>query len=95
MKVTRQELEDMWVNMPYGAFTKMLKSRKNLQKYSVTTEAKELVLVDTEVVDIWAKDISQAHSLAHSASCNVLRRRLGASMYDAKYVFSTKAKEVR
>ena len=54
MKLTRQELEDIWENKPYGYFAKMVKDLKGKKKYVVTTVAKKEVVVDTEVQTVWA-----------------------------------------
>ncbi len=35
LKLTRQELEDIWNNKPYGYFTQLRKNSKNLKKFNV------------------------------------------------------------
>ena len=77
MQLTRQELEDIWENKPYGYFSKMLKERKGTKKYIVTTEARMSSTVDQEVVEVWAKDYSDATRKATAKSVDVLRKRLG------------------
>lgn len=93
MKLTRQELEDIWENKPYGHFSRLLKERKGMKKFIVTTEALQAVVVDKEVQEVWAKDYSSAQTKVHSAATNVLRRRLGFNMWDDSVSYSTKAVE--
>lgn len=95
MNFTREELEDIWENKPYGYFSKLLKERKGTKKFTVTTQAKEWVVVDTETQEIWAKDHKSASSIAHYTNVNVLRRRLGRSTWDEKMTYSTTAVEVK
>ena len=91
MKLTREELEDIWENKPYGFFDKMVKERKGTTKFIVTTEARKAAVVDKEVQEVWAKDYKSAQSKVHSAACNVLRRRLSANVWDDSVTYVTKA----
>lgn len=91
MKLTRQELEDIWENKPYGHFSRLLKERKGTKKFIVTTEARQAVVVDKEVQEVWAKDYSAAQTKVHSAATLVLRRRLGLNLYDGSVSYVTKA----
>ena len=36
LKLSREELEDIWNNKPYGYFTQLRKNSKNLKKFEVT-----------------------------------------------------------
>lgn len=93
MHLTRQELEDIWENKPHGFFAKMVKDLKGKKKYVVTTVANKVVVVDTEVQTVWAKDANAAQYIAHNTSVNTLRRRLGVDMWDRSMNYSTKAVE--
>ena len=95
MQFTREELEDIWENKPYGYFSKMVEDVKGKKKFIVTTDARKSVVVDTEVQTVWAKDAHQAQNIAHGAATNVLRRRLGFNMWDGSVSYSTKAVEAK
>jgi hypothetical protein len=36
LKLSREELEDIWNNKPYGYFTQLCKNSKNFKKFEVT-----------------------------------------------------------
>ena len=103
MHLTRQELEDIWENKPYGYFAKMVKDLKGKKKYVVTTHVKKEVIVDTEVQTVWAKDAHSAQNLVHNTSVTALKRRLDGTLrrrlevnqWDSSMSFSTKAAEAK
>lgn len=95
MHLTRQELEDIWESKPHGFFTKMVKDLKGKKKYVVRTDAKKVVVVDSEVRTVWAKDANAAQYLAHNTNISALRRRLGVDMWDNSMSYSTKAMEAK
>jgi hypothetical protein len=92
MKLSREELEDIWENKPYGYLSKLVKERKGTKKFIVTTEARRAVVVDQEVQEVWAKDHIAAQNKVHSTATNVLRRRLGFDMWDGSVSYTTRAK---
>lgn len=94
MHLTRQELEDIWENKPYGYFAKMVKDLKGKKKFRVVTEATCSTVIDKEEQIVWAKDANAAQYLAHYDSCGKIRRRLAADDY-RKISYSTKAQEVQ
>lgn len=95
MHLTRQELEDIWENKPYGYFAKMVKDLKVKKKYVVTTVANKVVVVDSEIQTVWAKDANAAQYIAHNISVSALRRRLGTGTRYGSMNYSTKAVEAK
>jgi hypothetical protein len=93
MQLTRQDLEDIWENKPYGHFAKMLKERKGTKKYRVTTEVRKtsVVVIDTDEQEVWAKDATAAQGLVHQQAVFRLRNKHGLAVWDSSVVFSTKA----
>lgn len=92
MNLTRQELEDIWENKPYGYFPKMLKERKGSKKYTVTTEARKASIVGAIIQEVWAKDATSAQNKVHSTACNMLRQEHGFNAWDTSLSFTTTAK---
>lgn len=93
MQLTRQELEDIWENRPYGYFAKMLKERKGTKKYRVTTEVRKtsVIVIGTDEQEVWAKDATAAQGLVHQQAVLRLRNKHGLAVWDSSVVFSTKA----
>ena len=94
MQFTREELEDIWENKPYGYFSKMVKDIKGKKKFIVTTEARKSEVVDTEVQTVWAKDAHQAQNIAHGTNCAKIRVRLDAD-WNTAISYSTRAMEAK
>lgn len=90
---SKQELEDIWENKPYGYFAKKVKTMKGKTKYRILTVAYktvEEVLGEEEAV-VWAKDSKDALSSAnHYASVQVLRRKLSLPTWEPKVRYTTK-----
>lgn len=91
--LSKAELDDIWENTPYGHFSRIIKTRKGTRKYIVTTEAREVVVIDREVQEVWAKDHASAQRLVHSTAVNAIQRRLGRDRWDPKTSYVTTAKE--
>jgi hypothetical protein len=79
MQLTRQDLEDIWENKPYGYFSKMLSTRKGKKKYRVMTEVRKtsVVVIDTDEQEVWAKDATAAQGLVHQQAVLRLRNKHG------------------
>lgn len=91
MQLTRQDLEDIWENKPYGYFSKMLSTHKGKKKYCVITELRKTSVIDTDEQEVWAKDATAAQSLVHQSATLRLRNKHGLTQWDGSVVFSTKA----
>jgi predicted N-acyltransferase len=92
MNLTRQELEDIWENKPYGYFSKLLSERKGKKKYIVTTEVRKASIVGTIIQEVWAKDATSAQNIVHSTACNTLRQEHGFNAWEPSLSFTTTAK---
>lgn len=91
--LSKQELEDIWENKPYGYFAKKVKTMKGKTKYRILTVAYktvEEVLGEEEAV-VWAKDSKEAvSSINHDASVQTLRRKLSLPTWEPKVRYVTK-----
>jgi hypothetical protein len=73
MNFTREELEDIWNNMPYGYFTE-LRKKKDLRKYKkYVIEAKVLKNCGTRTVTV--HDTKESGVMVENAR-NVLRKEI-------------------
>ncbi len=61
---TKQDLEDIWNNKPYGYFTNMMKNMKGKKKYKVLCTAYEKVDIAKEESVVFAKSSDKAIKLA-------------------------------
>jgi len=59
---TREELEDLWNNKPYGEFTRLKKERKGKRKYLLTCTAYKRITVTSMSTEVYAKDPYEARS---------------------------------
>jgi hypothetical protein len=91
MTLTRQDLEDIWENKPYGYFSKVLSERKGKKKYRVITELRKTSVIDTDEQEVWAKNATAAQSLVHQSATLRLRNKHKLTMWDSSVIFSTKA----
>lgn len=62
--LTKQDLEDIWNNKPYGYFTNMMKNMKDKKKYRVLCTAYEEVDIAKEESVVFAKSGNEAIKLA-------------------------------
>lgn len=86
MTVTREELEAIWNEKPYGYMDKLkaqLKKRKNESKFIVETLMYESVVKDSVVSTVWAKDYLAAQGKVHDQHVLELRKRHGKQPWDA------------
>jgi len=58
--LTKQELDDIWDNKPYGHFTKLIKQYKGTKKYEVTVKAFRYEMIGEEKEVVRAKDSTAA-----------------------------------
>ena len=61
---TKQDLEDIWNNKPYGYFTNMMKNMKGKKKYRVLCTAHEEVDIAKEESVVCAKSGNEAIKVA-------------------------------
>ena len=61
---TKQDLEDIWNNKPYGYFTNMMKNMKGKKKYRVLCTAYEEVDITKEESVVFAKSGNEAIKVA-------------------------------
>ena len=94
MTLTRQDLEDIWENKPYGYFSKLLTERKGKKKYRVTTQMQKWSVVDTDEQEVWAKDSTSAASQGLQPATLRLRNKHGLTTWDGSVSFSSKAVQV-
>jgi hypothetical protein len=61
---TREELEDIWQNKPYGYFVNQVKAMKGKKKYKIKITAKKIVKEELGSIEgvVYAKDLSSATS---------------------------------
>jgi hypothetical protein len=94
MQLTRQDLEDIWENKPYGYFSKMLSTRKGKKKYRVITELRKTSVIDTDEQEVWAKDATAAQSLVHQSATLRLRNKHGLTQWDGFVNYTSKVVSV-
>ena len=90
MHLTREELEDIWHNKPYGYFNNYIKVNKNKKKYRITTKAYKLAEVATESMTVFAKDHNQAIASDHGLRAKI-NREMGESQWSVNLKFVTTA----
>lgn len=90
---SKQELDDMWENKPYGYFTKLTKGQKGKTRYKIKTVAYKVVeeVLGEEETIVWAKSSTDAvSSVNHNKSVGALRQRLSLNVWDSKVRYITK-----
>jgi hypothetical protein len=77
--LTKQDLEDIWNNKPYGYFTNMMKNMKGKKKYKVLCTAYEEVDIAKEESVVFAKSGNEAIRLASNDLRVSINKTLGKS----------------
>lgn len=72
--MTKEEMEDIWENKPYG----YLKQRKKLNKYKVKLRPYAYIWYDAEELDILAKNIDDSYYEAK----NIIREKYKGKTID-------------
>ena len=62
--MTREEMEDIWENKPYGYFKNIVKTRKKLNKYKVRIRPYAYIWYDAEDLEVLAKNINDSYDEA-------------------------------
>ena len=90
---TREELEDIWNNKPYGYFKKEYAKIKDMNRFEVTTVAYKLVEVAKETNIVFAKNTKAAIASDYAVKAK-MKRDLGENQWTTNLQFSTKATQI-
>lgn len=87
---TKQQLDDMWQNMPYGEFSRLKKNAKGKKKYNVTCVMTKSAEVSRTSIEVYAKDASAAiDSVSYSLKQKLMRENGATSWQDCMFKFHT------
>lgn len=89
---TREELEAIWRNEPYGYFHKLLKLMKNKKKYTVECKLFKRELVDTIEENVYAASAEDAVRQVSLTLPDKIRRKNSVISWQSEY--STQLKVV-
>ena len=84
---TKQQLDDMWQNMPYGEFSRLKKNAKGKKKYNVTCIAHKQVEVGKTSATVYAKDSTAAINSISNQLRSKLNLELGLSQWSKEYTY--------
>lgn len=91
---TREELEDIWQNKPYGHFTKVQKQIKGKKRFLFTVKAYKTVEIESETVEVWAKNANEVCCTYGLDLNKRIRARLGFEGWPENISFKYFPKEV-